>query len=96
MAYHSNSWSKGKARFGARMPPDLTIHTQWTTNDIQMRKEFEMTAKLRKNPVLYIFYDESAKVYINDIQIDNKQFNRFQTTYSAHDIDPKLFKEGKM
>jgi hypothetical protein len=44
---------------------------------------------------LYIFYDESAKVYINGIQIDNKQFDRFQTTYSVHDIDLKLFKEGK-
>ncbi len=60
-----------------------------------MRKEFEITAKLAKNPVLYIFYDESPKIYINGIQIDNKQFDCFQTTYSAHDIDPKLFKEGK-
>jgi hypothetical protein len=61
-----------------------------------MRKEFEITAKLVKNPVLYIFYGESAKVYINGIQIDKKKFNRFQTTYSAHGIDPKLFKEGKI
>jgi phage terminase large subunit-like protein len=61
-----------------------------------MRKEFEITAaKLPKNPVLYIFYDESAKVYINGIQIDNKQFDRIQTTYSAYDIDSKLFKEDQ-
>jgi hypothetical protein len=33
--------------------------------------------------------------FSNGIQIDNKQFDRFQTTYSAYDINPKLFKEGK-
>jgi hypothetical protein len=62
--------------------------------------------EMRKDPLnlecgeikikLYIFYGECAKTYINDIQIDKKQFNYFQTTYSAHDIDPKLFKEEKM
>ncbi len=28
MAYDSNSWSKGKAGFGAGMPPDLTLSGQ--------------------------------------------------------------------
>ncbi len=49
-----------------------------------MRKAFEITAKLANNAVLYIFYDESAKVYINGIQIDNKQFDRIQTTLTRN------------
>ncbi len=96
MAYDSNSWSKGKVGFGGQKPPDLTINTQWTTPDIWIRKEFEIPdGKLPKNPVLYIFYDDIAKVYINGIQVDNNQFDHFLTTYAAHDIDPKLFKAGK-
>jgi hypothetical protein len=96
MTYDSNSWSKGKAGFGALKTPDITIHTEWTTPDIWMRKEFEIPdGKLPKNPVLHIFYDDIAKVYINGIQVDNNEFDPYQTAYAAHDIDPKLFKVGK-
>ncbi len=38
-----------------------------------------------------------AKVYINGIQVDNNQFDPYQTKNvpSAHYIDEKLFKAGK-
>jgi len=96
VTYDSNSWSKGKAGFGAGKTSDITIHTEWNTPDIWLRKEFEIPAgKLPKHPVLHIFYDDIAKVYINGIEVDNGQFDPYQTAYAAFDIDSKVFKEGK-
>jgi hypothetical protein len=95
MTYDSKSWSKGMAGFG-RGNADITINTEWYTPDIWMRKEFELPdGKLPINPVLHIFYDDIAKVYINGIQVDNNQFDPFQMAYAANDIDPKVFKIGK-
>jgi len=95
-AYDINSWSKGMAGFGGGKVPEITIHTEWLTPDIWLRKEFEIPdGKLPKHPVLDIFYDDIAKVYLNGVEIDNNQFNPYQTGYAAHDIDPKHFKVGK-
>jgi len=94
ISYDSSNWSKGKAGFGALKTPDITIHTEWTSPDIWLRKEFDIK-ETPKHPVLHIFYDDIAKVYINGIQIDNGMFDPYQDSYSAHDIDSKLFKVGK-
>ena len=73
----------------------MTVRTQWKTPDIWLRKEFEISdKKLPKHPILHIFYDDIAQVYINGVKLDNV-FDPFQTSYSAHDIDHKLFKSGK-
>jgi len=96
MDYDSNSWSKGKAGFGKGVTREVTIRTEWSTPDIWLRKEFEIPAgKLPRHTVLDIFYDDIAKVYINGVQVDNNEFDPNQMAFSAHDIDPKLFKVGK-
>ena len=85
---------KGKSGFGIKTQ-DLTVRTEWKTSDIWLRKEFEISDKnLPKNPILHIFYDDMAEVYINGHRIDNNEFNPFQTSYAAYDIDTKLFKSG--
>jgi beta-galactosidase len=96
MGYDSNSWSKGKAGFGKGVTGEVTIRTEWSTPDIWLRKEFEIPdGKLPRHPVLDIFYDDIAQVYINGVQVDNSQFDPKQIAFSAHDIYPKLFKVGK-
>ena len=86
---------KGKSGFGTKPTQDLTVRTEWKTPDIWLRKVFDISkAKLPKHPVLHIFYDDIAHVYINGKKLDNV-FDPYQTSYSAHDIDSKLFKSGQ-
>ena len=93
--YNPSNWSKGKAGFGTVNTMDLTVRTEWKTPDIWIRKEFDIPEhKIPKHPVLFIFYDDIAHVFINGKKLDNV-FDPYQTSYSAHDIDPKLLKPGK-
>lgn len=96
LEYDDSGWSKGNAGFGTSGTPKITIHTTWNTSEIWLRKKFDIAeGKLPKHPVLHIFYDDIAHVYINEMQVDNHKFDPYQVAYSAWDFDPKALKVGQ-
>lgn len=93
--YKCDNWLKGKAGFGTHGTQDLTVRTEWKTNDIWLRKEFSIVeTNFPKHPVLHIFYDDTALVYINGQKV-NAKFDPYQTSYSAHDLQTNQLKSGK-
>ncbi|HEX3008171.1 MAG TPA: DUF1793 domain-containing protein, partial [Bacteroidales bacterium] len=61
--FASNTWKTGAAGFGS---PDITIsRTAWSTNDIWIRREFDVKSVSDKKLGVLIRYDENAEVYIN-------------------------------
>jgi hypothetical protein len=68
-AFNASSWSEGKPAFGTTGPPTGAVGTLWNSNDIWMRKTFTVTAPLPTRPLLHVFHDESAQVFLNGVQV---------------------------
>lgn len=58
------AWKEGFGGFGTRGTPGARVGTQWETNNIWLRKTFDLTASPR-DPALLIHHDEDAEVYLN-------------------------------
>lgn len=59
-------WQHGPAGFGTRQTPNTVVRTEWSTNDIWLRRTFELPASATfVNPHLTIHHDEDCEVYIN-------------------------------
>ncbi|WP_182866603.1 glycoside hydrolase family 2 protein [Rhodopirellula sp. JC639] len=67
-------WQEGFGGFGTRDTPGSRVGTTWATNNIWLRKSFDLPSVPDK-PALLIHHDEDAQVYINGVQVaDLKQF----------------------
>ena len=60
-------WKKGPAGFGEKDTPGTVVRTDWTTNDIWVRRTFELKDTSLSDPQLLIHHDEDAEVYINGV-----------------------------
>ena len=65
-AFDDSNWNEGDGGFGTRGTPGSRIGTQWDTNDIWLRKKFDL-ASIPARPALLLHHDEDATVYINGI-----------------------------
>ena len=63
--YSTSGWKKGLAGFGSAANPDATIRTQWTSDDIWIRRDFEMPATIPDGLQLEVSHDDDAEVYVN-------------------------------
>lgn len=66
--FADNSWKSGKAGFGS----DGIFHTKtpWNTDNIWIRRTFELNSVSGKNLALKIFHDEDVEIYINGVLFD--------------------------
>jgi hypothetical protein len=62
--FDASSWSQGNAGFGAGAPPHSVVTTSWTSSDIWLRRNFQLTA-LPSHPLVHVYHDEDFEVYIN-------------------------------
>jgi hypothetical protein len=76
----------GKVGFGTPNTPGAVVRTEWKTNDIWLRREFTLPATLRKDPTLWMHYDESPDVYLNSVLA--AQPNGYVSEYGEVAIDP--------
>lgn len=66
--YDDSDWKEANGGFGTRGTPAARVSTEWTTEDIWLRKNFELE-NVPETPGLLIHHDEDATVYLNGIQI---------------------------
>ena len=57
-------WTAGHGGFGTRETPGARVGTNWTTNDIWLRKTFSLD-QVPAKPALLIHHDEDARVFVN-------------------------------
>ena len=70
--FDASSWQKGPSGFGNPTTPNTTVRTEWRTNDIWIRKSFELSDEEAANPeylTLNLHHDEDVVVYINGINV---------------------------
>lgn len=61
-------WESGKAGFGEPSTPGSVVRTLWKTNDIWIRRSFELPADVAlTSPKLRMHHDEDTEVYINGV-----------------------------
>jgi hypothetical protein len=94
--YDDSSWEQGKSGFGTGGTPGGVVGTTWNTNDIWLRRVFELPDRNHENLRLWIHHDEDADVYINgELALRVKGF---VTDYDAAPITPAaraVLKPGK-
>jgi beta-galactosidase/beta-glucuronidase len=61
------AWKTGQAPFGRES--NRTIRTEWTSNDIYLRKTFEYAGGELKTGAIVICHDEDTEVYVNGHKI---------------------------
>ena len=63
------NWEGGPSGFGRSDTPNAIVHTAWTTSDIWMRKEFDLSAEELQRPLqLRMFHDDDAEIYLNGVR----------------------------
>jgi CubicO group peptidase (beta-lactamase class C family) len=83
--FNDASWRSGAGGFGTPNTPGATIGTVWNTNEIWIRRSFELPADIKTvNPRLFLHHDEDAEVYINGVLA--AKVSGFATDYELHAI----------
>jgi hypothetical protein len=67
--YDDTPWSEGKGGFGASDTPNTHVGTDWKTNDIWIRRECRIESQPKGQPVLRLFHDDDAEVFLNGVKI---------------------------
>lgn len=94
-AFDDAKWKHGPAGFGSKGTPGAVIGTEWTSNDIWIRRNFELAGP-PQNPYFSLHHDEDAEVFINGEPAAT--FKAYTSSYQIlplSDSAAKLLKPGK-
>ncbi len=94
-SYPDAGWMTGNAGFGSDGTPEISIHTQWTNDDIWIRRQVQLPKKLSKNVLFKVFHDEDLDIYIDGVLAASE--GGFVTSYETLEISPaakRLLKPG--
>lgn len=90
--FDTKAWKVGSAKFGSDGVSG--VRTQWTTEDIWLRKEIEISEPI-KEPVLKILHDDDYEVFVNGQLLMAEKGAIKEYEYIKLDDKRALFKTGK-
>lgn len=65
--FDAAKWTEGEGGFGTKMTPGTVVRTEWKTNDIWIRRSFDLKELPKGDVFLRLHHDEDAEVYINGV-----------------------------
>jgi beta-galactosidase/beta-glucuronidase len=77
--FNAASWQTGKSGFGEPSTPGSKVNTIWKSNDIWLRRTFDVATVPSGQLRLRIHHDEDAEVYLNGTLI--KRVSGYTTEY---------------
>jgi hypothetical protein len=89
-------WKEGTGGFGTRGTPGAVVRTVWKTDDIWLRRTFELPKTSFADLYLLMHHDEDAEVYLNGVLA--ARVGGFTTDYEEFAISAaarKALKPGK-
>lgn len=87
--FDTSSWQKGKAPFG-KGDNGLQANTNWTTEDLWVRRTFDLKENNLADLFLKLSHDDNIEVYLNGKQIYTRE--GWQYNYQYLPIDPTVLK----
>jgi hypothetical protein len=65
--FDDSKWPEGDGGFGTKGTPGAVVRTEWKTDDIWIRRSFELKAAPAGDVFLRLHHDEDADVYLNGV-----------------------------
>ena len=65
--FDDSAWKDGPGGFGTVGTPGAVVRTEWKTDDIWLRREFDWTSPKTAQPELLVHHDEDVEIYINGV-----------------------------
>jgi hypothetical protein len=94
--FDDTAWKEGPGGFGTKGTPGAVVRTEWKTDDIWIRREFELPEGKYDNLYLNLHHDEDAEIYLNGVLA--AKVSGFVTDYGEVSIKPEALaalKPGK-
>ncbi len=91
--YDDSNWQEGAAGFGTDGTPGAVIRTRWNTNNIWMRRAFQIEGDIPEKVALRIHHDEDVQVFLNGVRVLFQ--GGFTTGYETVTIDATALKTGE-
>lgn len=66
--FDDSNWKTGSAGFGTAKTPNTHVRTEWTGQDIWLRRAFELKGPPAGEYYLTIHHDEDAEVHLNGVK----------------------------
>jgi hypothetical protein len=85
--FDDSGWKEGVAGFGTEGTPGAVVRTEWKTDNIWLRRTFELPAGKLTAPHLRIHHDEDVEVYLNGVLA--AKLPGFITDYEDVPISPE-------
>lgn len=84
VGFDDSSWTVAQGPFGSDGTPGIKPTTQWTSDDIWLRREVTVPAGKVKNLQLEVYHDEDIEVYINGVLAGSAP--GYQNSYEPLDL----------
>ena len=89
--FDASGWKTGVGGFGSKGTPGIEVRTEWTSDDIWLRREMIVPEFGKGRPIFITYHDEDVEIYVNGVRASSE--GGFVTTYSNLDIAPAALKE---
>jgi hypothetical protein len=91
-SYKDGAWSQGPGGFGTKGTPGAVVRTEWKTDDIWLRRTFEVPVGTEwTHPTMAIHHDEDVEVYV-----DGKLIASLPGYITAYTLIPLSKTAGKL
>jgi hypothetical protein len=84
--FDDSQWTKAPGGFG-RGSPGSNAHTDWNTDDIWIRRTFDLPDVDHSKLQLYAYHDEDMEVYVNGVPAGTA--SGYNTSYELFDMTPE-------
>lgn len=90
--FDDSAWRTGTGGFGTAETPNTTVRTEWKSDDIWVRKAFDLPKGTTGDLYLRVFHDEDAEIFLDGQPM--QKMAGYMTSYRLVAL-PKGFKLGK-
>ncbi|MBC8114057.1 MAG: beta-galactosidase, partial [Candidatus Saccharimonas sp.] len=80
-AFDASTWKTGPGGFGEKTTPGSVVRTEWKSNDIWLRRTFDLKAAPTGEVRALIHHDEDTEIYVNGQRV--KSVTGYSTDYGT-------------